>query len=95
MLHKTVMTAIPLAALAAIVLGIQAPAFAQPPGFDSETDSTETQGRSGKPAKENDNEGTLTTTTTTTGPKGALKNDKDTPNQETTTTSSGPGKGNK
>jgi transposase InsO family protein len=36
-------------------------------------------------------EGTQTTTTTTTGPKGALKNDKTTPNQETDTDTTGPG----
>ena len=62
-------------------------AISAPPGFDSETEQT--QGNSGKPAKDNGNEGT--TTTTTTGPKGALKNDKVTPNQETTVTDK-PGK---
>ncbi len=67
------------------------PALTKQNGFGSETDtsSNDTQGMSGKPAKNNDNEGTSTTetTTTTSGPKGALKNDKYTPNQETTTES--------
>ncbi len=89
--RRTMTTAIPLAALAMLVLGVQNPTWAAPPGFGSEEDTANTQGNSGKPAKDNGNEGTQTTTTTTTGPKGALKNDKGTPNQETTTTSSGPG----
>jgi hypothetical protein len=61
---------------------ISGTAIAAPAGFATETE--ETQGNSGKPAKDNNNQGT--TTTTTTGPKGALKNDKETPNQETTIT---------
>jgi hypothetical protein len=84
---------IPAVATVALVLGAQNLAWAKQ-GFDTETDTTVTQGNSGKPAKDNNNEGTKTETTTTTGPKGALQNDKVTPNQETTTTSSGPGKGN-
>ena len=75
--RRTLTTAIPLAALAMLVLGVQNPSWAAPPGFGSEQDTVETQGNSGKPAKNNDNEGIQTTTTTTTGPKGALKNDKE------------------
>jgi hypothetical protein len=67
------------AALAVPLYALVPAAIAAPPGFETET--TDTQGMSGKPAKDNGNEGT--TTTETTGPKGALKNDKDTPNQET------------
>ncbi|MFN4140199.1 hypothetical protein [Aestuariivirga sp.] len=77
-----------LLALSALALIGVTPALANN-GFGSESDTTtsQTQGMSGKPAKDNGNEGTTTTetTTTTTGPKGALKNDKTTPNQTTTT----------
>jgi hypothetical protein len=55
------------------------------------TTTEETQGRSGKPAKMNDNQGTSETTTTTTviteetGPRGVLKNDNtDNPNFDST-----------
>jgi hypothetical protein len=78
-----------IAAVSAFALAIYSiPVMAAPQGFGSET--TETQGNSGKPANPNSSESSQgTQETTTTGPKGALKNDKDTPNQETT--SSGPG----
>ena len=68
-------------------------------GFETDTDTTvvvtdeETQGRSGKPAQENDNQGTATDTTTTIivvdekGPRGVLKNENtDNPNYSSTTT---------
>lgn len=68
-------------------------------GFTSDTSITttttaeQTQGRSGKPAQTNNNQGTATDTTTTTtvvaesGPKGVLKNDNTTnPNYDQTVT---------
>jgi hypothetical protein len=77
---------------AAALLALSGAAMAAPPGFGSETETT--QGNSGKPANENQSDTSQgTKETTTTGPQGALKNDKDTPNQETT--SSGPGNSQK
>jgi hypothetical protein len=54
-------------------------------GFDEIT-SPPTQGNSGKPAKDNGNQGTQTTTTI--GPHGQVKQGKD---ANTTTTTTGPG----
>ena len=89
-----------LAALA-LALAVANPALAagKKSGFGEQTDTTviltdeETQGRSGKPAQENDNQGTATDTTTTVivveekGPRGVLKNENtDNPNYDSTTT---------
>ena len=90
------------------------PSNGQKNGFGSDeavtttTTVEETQGRSGKPAQDNGNQGTAedTTTTTTTveetGPRGVLKNDNTTnPNYDSTTTitsttaeTDAPGRGN-
>jgi hypothetical protein len=67
----------------ALAFGLSSPVFAAPAGFGEEKNTT--QGGSGKTTSANpDNEGQ--TETTTTGPRGALKNDKETPNQETNVT---------
>ena len=80
------------AAISALALAAAGPAFAKMNGFG--TDSTATQGSSGKPANtQNSTSSQGDLTTTTTGPKGALKNGATTPNQ--TTTTSGPGNSNK
>lgn len=57
-------------------------------GFGTETTSTQGSGGKTNTSTNPDNQGQ--TTTTTTGPSGALKNDKSTPNQ--TTSTSLPGK---
>ena len=80
-----------LTAVAVLAFAVVTPAMGRHNGFGSKTTTTSTQGNSGKPAKQNGNNGTTDTTTTTTGPRGALKNDKSTPNQTTTTTTCGPG----
>lgn len=60
-------------------------------GWATETETTSTQGSSGKPAKDNGNEGTTDTTTTTSSPPGNTDNQHSQSDSET----SGPGKGNK
>jgi hypothetical protein len=75
------------------------PAFAAKNGFGSNTDTSTTQGNSGKQSPTSgaaDSSGTQTTTTTTSGPNGALKNgNSPDSNVTTTTTTSGPGNSNK
>ena len=52
-----------------LALAMSAPAFAKK-GFDTTSGTVSTQGSSGKPAQDNNNQGTTDVTTTTTGPKG-------------------------
>ena len=81
-----------VAALTFVIPGLQAGPGTTPPGFGHNTTTTQTQGNSGKPAKDNGNQGIKTTTYTETGPKGALKNGTSPDSTVTTeTTSSGPG----